>query len=130
MKTVRKFYVVSIREVCKNKSGPGTTSPFTPPPHKVVPFFYFLKTFLLFKKLGNLEYKYAWKITCFYDAFVLNKHIYNKKIVHYIFIEKQNSDVVPLLIFADPPTPLIGPGPTFSYFLFLHTSLNLLAVKC
>ena len=30
-------------------------------------------------KIGNLEYKYAWSDYMFYDDFVLNKHIYNKK---------------------------------------------------
>ena len=40
----------------------------------------------------------------------------------HIFIEKPSSEVVPLIIFADPSRPLSGPF--FFTFLFLHPSLS------
>ena len=56
----------SVREVCKNKkvkkSGPGTTSPLTPPSPNIKwsPYCVFWKRFLWFTKEGNLNYKYEW----------------------------------------------------------------------
>ena len=64
------------------------------------------------------------EMTSFYDYSVPNKTYLQYIIMIYNFIEKQNSEVVPLVIFAYPPAPQVVLGPLFSSIGALEVQMS------